>query len=164
MIVNFIFLMFILYLVFIYNKLQSRKSSNLESYIKHASLIIERLEKENSILKEQNNAFENQINETNSQINKLDQNINLKKSEIEFLNKNCNEEKIINQNHSYVFHESEKHLYNQISDLKHDSKKNDTLIHELREENISLKKEHEILYKFLKLSDYALYEEFLKNI
>lgn len=164
MIINFIFLIFIFYLVFIYNKLQNNKYVNLENYIRHASLIIERLEKDNEILKEQSNLFENDLIKNKAEIQKLGENINIKNNEINKLNQNYSNEKIINQNFSSIFHESEKNLYQQISDLKSNNKENSEQFIELQKENAVLKSQQKILYKYLRVADYALYEEFLRNI
>lgn len=164
MIINFIFLIFIFYLVFIYNKLQNNKYVNLENYIRHASLIIERLEKDNEILKEQSNLFENDLIKNKAEIQKLGENINIKDNEINKLNQNYSNEKIINQNFSSIFHESEKNLYQQISDLKSNNKENSEQFIELQKENAVLKSQQKILYKYLRVADYALYEEFLRNI
>ena len=164
MIVNFIFLIFIFYLVFIYNQLQNNKHFNLENYIRNASLVIEKLEKDNNILKEQNNVFENDVIKNKAEIQKLDENINSKNNEINNLNKNYSDEKVLNKNFTSIFDQTEKNLYQQISDLKYNSKKNGDEFIELQKENASLKSQQKILYKYLKVADYALYEEFLINI
>jgi len=164
MIVNFIFLIFIFYLVFIYNQLQNNKHFNLENYIRNASLVIEKLEKDNNILKEQNNVFENDVIKNKAEIQKLDENINSKNNEINNLNKNYSDEKVLNKNFTSIFDQTEKNLYQQISDLKYNSKKNGDEFIELQKENASLKSQQKILYKYLKVADYALYEEFLRNI
>lgn len=164
MITNFIFLVFIIYLIYIYNNLQSSKYHNIETYLKNASVIIERLEKENEILKKQHDEIDNKLNKNNFEIKSLNQNINLKKLEIDKLNKNFLEERKMNQNFSSVLENSEKNLYQQISDLKVNSKDSLEELDELKKENLKLKNRQEILFQFLKISDYALYEELLKRI
>lgn len=164
MLVNFLFLVFIVYLIYIYNNLQNNKYLNLENYLKHASLIVERLEKENQILKDQKNNFENKVIENDINLKNLNQNLDSKKYELMKLNKNYNEEKEMNQSFAEIFKQSEKNLYEQISDLKYNSKKSNQEFEEIKKENVILKNQQEILFKFLKLSDYALYEELLKRI
>ena len=70
----------------------------------------------------------------------------------------------MNQNFSYLLENSEKNLYQQISDLKVNSKESLEELDELKKENLKLKNRQEILFQFLKISDYALYEELLKRI
>ena len=164
MITNFIFLVFIVYLIYIYNNLQSSKYLNIETYLENASVIIERLEKENDILKDENNEISNKLIKNDMELDNLNQNINSKTTEIDKLNKNFLEEKKTNQNFSNIFEESEKNLYQQISDLKLTLKQKVEDLEEFKKENIILKNKEDILYKFLKLSDYALYEELLKRI
>lgn len=164
MIINFIFLIFIFYLVFIYNRLQNNKYVNLENYIRHASLIIERLEKDKEILEKQNKLFETNLIKNRVEIEKLGENINGKNNEINKLNKNYSDEKELNQNFASVFNESEKNLYQQISDLKNNNSQNSDKFIELQKENAVLKSQQKILYKYLRVADYALYEEFLRNI
>ena len=164
MIVNFIFLIFIFYLVFIYNKLQNNKHVNLENYIRHASVIVERLEKENELLNKQNNEFENIIVENKVKIDNLDDDMNSKNIEINKLNNYYTQEKETNQNFASIFNESEKNLYQQISDLKINSNQHGNEFLELQKENAVLKSQQKILYKYLRVADYALYEEFLRNI
>jgi hypothetical protein len=164
MIIKFIFLIFIMYLVFIYNRLQTNKKLNLETYIKHATTVIQNLEQENEALRKDNNNFENQIIENTSSLQRLNDNINEKNNEITILNSNYQEQKNISSNFSTVLVDTEKNLYKQISDLKINYKNDSQDVIDLKKKYAVLQKEHEVLYKFLKLSDYALYEEFLKNI
>ena len=83
-----------MYLVFIYNKLQTNKKLNLETYIKHATTVIKNLEQENESLRQANNNFENQIIENASSLQRLNDNINEKNNEINILSSNYQEQKI----------------------------------------------------------------------
>jgi hypothetical protein len=164
MIINFLFLVFIVYLIFIYNKLQNDKFLNLDTYLRHTSLIVERLEKENQILKEQNGSFETKIIKNDTELEKLNNNMLLKNKEINKLNKNYIDERQMNQSFTSIFQESEKNLYEQISELKFNSKRIDGEYEELKKENLLLKNKQEILFQFLKITDYEIYEELLKRI
>ena len=164
MIINFVFLIFIVYLIFIYNKLQNDKFLNLDTYLQQTSIIVERLEKENEILREQNNSFETKIMKNDSELDKLNNKIKLKNNEENKLNKDYGDEKEMNKNFTSIFRESEKNLYNQISELKFDSKRINSEYEELKKENLLLKNKQEILFQFLKITDYEIYEELLKRI
>jgi hypothetical protein len=163
MIVKFIFLVFILYLVFIYNKLQKNKFYNLDLYVKKASETIQQLETENEFLRINNNKFENSILEKNIEIKNLQDENQNKNSKLYTLTQNSDSHENFFQNFNSIFEESEKKLYEQISEYKYDLQQKNELVSKLESEKVSLNKEVELIYKYLKINDYALYEEFLKN-
>ena len=167
MITKLIFLIFIFYLIYIYNNLYNDKELNIDTYLNKSQEIIKNLEKKNKDLAEQANSFENKVIESKSNYNNLLKDYNSKNTEIKNLNNNINEEKKVNKNFSEAFkgnEENEKNLYFEISDLKSNKLESDKKVEEIKEENIKLKKEAEILYKYIKIYDYAMYEEILKEI
>ena len=155
---------FIVYLIYIYINLSKNKIFEISNFMKKTNLTISQLQEENNILNhkigkisEKNISCEKDLSTT---INKT-QECNLNKKKIE---DNYQNEKKINSNISDTLKKSETNLYELLGKCKGENKQFKIENEKLTNTNIRYNKELEMLYKYLKYTDYALYEETIKNI
>jgi hypothetical protein len=155
---------FIVYLIYIYINLSKNKIFEISNFMEKTNLTISQLQEENNILNHKISKISEKTisceKDLSTSINK-NQECNVNKKQIE---NNYQNEKKINSNISETLKKSETHLYESLGKYRGENKEFKIENEKLTNNNIRYKKELEMLYKYLKYTDYSLYEETIKNI
>jgi hypothetical protein len=176
MIIVIILFSFIIYLIYIYINLSRNKSFEIISYMNKANKEIENIKTKKLYLK-------NELKNKNEEINLIKNNLNNIQNKSNICISNLENLKKINKINEILLKDSddtiesdyfkdyygaykkiETNLYRDLGECKSENIKYKIKNEDLIKDVTSRKKELEMVYKYLKIADYAMYEESLKKI